>query len=545
MDASDLAVEAADCDEPSCTLLPNPSPSDLDPIATIFDHGDDETAINHELKSPRQGRIHVCNEDEENISGIPEKHNKLENCGSYTAPIINRWITVLTWFTPYRQLFFLIFCLNITGVVLAFSNSWAWAKRQATPLVVGNILVAIAIRSEWVLRFLYWVAIKTFRPSLFPLWLRVKVVGILYHVGGLHSGCGISALLWLSVASSNQFQEANRHHTIPLVALGICLACITITCFSAFPFIRGRHHNFFEIMHRFVGWAGIVSTIVFVILDSLWDVVEQRWDSRASRLITKPALWFLTAIVAVIIFSWITISKVPVTVFTSSDKASVMRVPGGLTSGLHTRISVGGLREWHIFGSISEGKHADCHYIVAAVQGEFTKMLNVDKPVTLYTKRWKPCGLPYFSRLFKRGLAICTGSGIGAVASTCIQHDSWFLIWIGPNLQTTYGNEITQLINERIPENRRLIWDTRGPLGRPDIVRLLRDMHRYWDAEGVMLSVNLLCLFNKLLTTLSLQNFGMVLLPVTLFVGSPEMNNNVLQSCRVLNIPVFGSIWDA
>jgi hypothetical protein len=36
----------------------------------------------------------------------------------------------------------------------------------------------------------------------------------------------------------------------------------------------------------------------------------------------------------------------------SSDKASVIRVPGGLTSGLHTRISLGGLREWHIFGSI-------------------------------------------------------------------------------------------------------------------------------------------------------------------------------------------------
>jgi hypothetical protein len=74
-----------------------------------------------------------------------------------------------------------------------------------------------------------------------------------------------------------------------------------------------------------------------------------------------------------ILFSWITVAKVPITVYAvrrlqpssilgkaenmtsleqSSEKASVIRVPGGLTSGLHTRISLGGLREWHIFGSI-------------------------------------------------------------------------------------------------------------------------------------------------------------------------------------------------
>jgi hypothetical protein len=87
---------------------------------------------------------------------------------------------------------------------------------------------------------------------------------------------------------------------------------------------------------------GIVSTITFVIVESLWDVTEHRWDPSASRLITKPELWFLTVIVIMyassflfvptifnkhpinkrsaflirILFSWITIAKVPVTVYT-------------------------------------------------------------------------------------------------------------------------------------------------------------------------------------------------------------------------------------
>ena len=90
--------------------------------------------------------------------------------------------------------------------------------------------------------------------------------------------------------------------------------------------------------------------------------------------------------------------------------------------------------------------------------------------------------------MYKRGIRICTGTGIGAALSTCIQSPDWFLIWIGPNLESTYGKEIMQLICEKIPENRRLIWDTRGPLGRPDVVRLLKETHQYWEAEGVFIT---------------------------------------------------------
>ncbi|KAI9607809.1 hypothetical protein H4Q26_005254 [Puccinia striiformis f. sp. tritici PST-130] len=264
--------------------------------------------------------------------------------------------------------------------------------------------------------------------------------------------------------------------------------------------------------HRFVGWMGIISTLLSVALGSFWDIDEQRWDSHPSRILRKPELWFLVAIFIIIAFSWVTVAKVPVEVYAASEKATVIRVPGGLTSGLHTRISFGGLREWHIFGSISEGKDAEYHYIVAAVQGEFTRSLNVEQPTELYTKRWKVAMWPtLLLQTFHPGLAICTGSGIGAVASTCMQHDSWFLIWIGPDLEKTYGKEIVQLIHDRIPASRRVIWDTRGPLGRPDVVKLIHSIHNHWQAEA------------------------------TLFIGSPAMNANVLRSCSTLKIPVFVS----
>ncbi|KAA1106730.1 hypothetical protein PGTUg99_015280 [Puccinia graminis f. sp. tritici] len=150
-----------------------------------------------------------------------------------------------------------------------------------------------------------------------------------------------------------------------------------------------------------------------------------------------------------------------------------------------------------------------------AVQGGFTRAMNKDQPETLYTKTWKPCGLPYFSRLFNRGVAICTGSGIGAVGSTCIQHGDWFLIWIGADLEKTYGSEFINFIKSKIEPERLLIWDTKGPLGRPDVNVELEKVYKQWNAQ------------------------------VALFIGSPALNKSVLRTSRARGIPVFGSIWDA
>ncbi|KAG0138909.1 hypothetical protein CROQUDRAFT_55507, partial [Cronartium quercuum f. sp. fusiforme G11] len=146
-----------------------------------------------------------------------------------------------------------------------------------------------------------------------------------------------------------------------------------------------------------------------------------------------------------------------------TDKVTVIKFPGGLTSGLHSRISTGGLREWHIFGSI---------------------------------------------RMFSKGVVVCSGVGIGGVGSTCIQHPSWFLIWIGADLKKVFG-PVYELIESKIPEDRRVIWDTRVLQGRPDVVSLLEETYRSWDAE------------------------------VVLFIGNPKLNKTVLRTAFAKRIPVF------
>ncbi|PLW17755.1 hypothetical protein PCANC_06889 [Puccinia coronata f. sp. avenae] len=421
---------------------------------------------------------------------------------------VGRSVKFWTWFSPYRQMLFLVVTVQAVMILFTLFSGGSFARNQLSALVTGNMLVAITVRSEWVIRFFYWVSIKFFRRWT-PLKFRVLVVAILYHIGGLHSGCGISAMMWLVLSWGYHIMDRHLYHYLVLASLFLSMIVAFTICALATPLVRALNHNIFEITHRFLGWLGIITSFVFVITSSWWDVEKQSWRPSGKHLVRQEDLWFMIAIIPLVVGQWITVRNVPVTVQSPCRKASVIRVPGGLTSGLHTRISRGGLREWHIFGSVSEGKQADCHYIVMAVQGGFTRAMNKDQPETLYTKTWKPCGLPYFSRLFDKGVAICTGSGIGAVGSTCIQHQDWFLIWIGGDLEKTYGTDFMNFIKSRIPPERLLIWDTKGPLGRPDVNVELEKVYKQWNAQ------------------------------VALFIGSPALNKSVLRTSRARGIPVF------
>ncbi|EGG11302.1 uncharacterized protein MELLADRAFT_59415 [Melampsora larici-populina 98AG31] len=420
----------------------------------------------------------------------------------------------LTWFNPYRKLLCLSIFVNFILLLMAMSNTQSYMRKHLSVMVLGNLLIGFGVRSEWILRFLYWSSIMCFRWNWVPKKIKIWVVGVLYHIGGLHSGCGVSAFLWLCLSWGDHFLHRELYHGITTGSMFLSILGVLVSCIGASPHVREAHHNFFEATHRFVGWFGILATTVFVISSAWWNPKSQKWQPFAENLFYMEEFWFVMLMIVLIVASWITVMKVPVTFVHTSSKASVLRMPGGLTSGLHTRISRGGLREWHIFGSISEGRNATCHYLVIAVQGDFTRSLNENTPEHLYTKTFKPCGLPYFSRLFQRGVAICTGSGIGAIGSTCIQHESWFLVWIGPDLEKTYGETFMNFIKTRISPNRRIIWDTRIS-GRPNVPLELERVFRSWKAD------------------------------VALFIGSPALNKSVLQTCRVRKIPVYGSIWDA
>jgi len=170
--------------------------------------------------------------------------------------------------------------------------------------------------------------------------------------------------------------------------------------------------------------------------------------------------------------------------------------------------------EYHAFGVVSEGTHAKYHYLICGVKGDFTRNLVENSPTHLWTRQLKFAGISNTSSLYCRGIHVCTGSGIGAALSTCIQNSGWYLIWIGSEQAKTFGPTVSGLIRRHIPRERITIWDSKYQGGYPDTMRLVKEVYTSWRAEVVFVTSNL------------------------------RGNQEVMEGCTEAGIPVFGTLWD-
>jgi hypothetical protein len=190
--------------------------------------------------------------------------------------------------------------------------------------------------------------------------------------------------------------------------------------------------------------------------------------------------------------------------------------------------------------------------MVVGVQGDWTRRIVSDPPTHLYTREMKFAGLPYLSSLYKKGIMICTGSGIGAVLSTCLQLDTWFLIWIGSELEETFGAELMGIVKRGmlreeegevktqkgaqsgvIQGERCILFDTKKEGRRPDTVKMLKDVYAAFEAEGLFCS-----LFVNSAPHL-------IILAVVIITSNPTGNAELMQACRENNMHSFGPLWDS
>ena len=70
---------------------------------------------------------------------------------------VSRWIRWQLWFNTYRKFFTFVMTLNLTGIVLAATGHWPYARNFTGQIVLGNLLFAILMRNELFGRFLYLV----------------------------------------------------------------------------------------------------------------------------------------------------------------------------------------------------------------------------------------------------------------------------------------------------------------------------------------------------------------------------------------------------
>lgn len=476
-----------------------------------------KSAVNSIISTVDQEKQSLDNSTTEDLQRyvVPTLPKGVKN--ALTQPA-GRWTKFRIWYNTYRQLFTLTFSANMIALLLTSLGHFHYGDKNASSIALGNILVAVLVRNELFLRGLFWVLVQLFQKWS-PFWFRIFLTAFLQHLGGVHSGAATSGVVWLIYAVLRIFQDHRSNHLVLLAMGAIVVLFISTSAISALPVIRERHHNVFEHHHRFAGWLGLLSTWTFVMLTIGQVKVETedaiRWHFQGSVLLHSQQFWF-TLFVTILIFApWFTVRKVPVEVTTPSPRVAIVKFDRGIQQGLLGRVSRDGLREYHAFGIISEGIESGCHYMIVGAQGDWTRRLVNDPPKYLYTREMKFAGLPYLAHLYKRGIMICTGSGIGAVLSTCLQLDNWFLIWIGSGFEETFGGLLLDMISRKIPPSRRILFDTKKEGRRPDTVKMLNGIYTSFSAEVVIITSN------------------------------PQGNAELMQACKESNMNSFGPLWDS
>ncbi|KZV44742.1 hypothetical protein F511_34432 [Dorcoceras hygrometricum] len=417
-------------------------------------------------------------------------------------------------FTIYKRLFLVCLVLNTTGLVLAATGKFPYARNRAALFSIANIFALVLCRSEAFLRIVFWLAVNILGWSFVPLRIKTTATSFLQSVGGIHSGCGVSSIAWLIYALVLTLQD--RENTSPeiIYVSSAILALLCMSALAAFPLVRHLHHNVFERTHRFAGWTSLLLLWIFIILTVSYDPETKSYtDNIGSIMIKRQEFWFTVAITSLIIVPWLTVRRVPVRVSSPSGHATIIKFDGGVEAGLLGRISPSPFSEWHAFGIISDNKKE--HLMLAGAVGDYTKSLVSNPPTHLWVRRVHFAGLPYLTNMYNKVLLVATGSGICVFLSFLIQpcKADVCVLWVTKNVEQNFGEEIKVWMSGH-PKEKVIVHDT-AVLGRPNVAQLSVETAKNWGAEVVLVTSN------------------------------PEGSRDIVGTCKANGIAAFGPIWDS
>jgi hypothetical protein len=427
-----------------------------------------------------------------------------------------------------------------------------------------NLLVAIIARNEHFVNLLFRLACGV--PLTAPLWFRARVAKI-YCYGGLHSGCGIAAVIWYIVftglVARHLLVEPYIEPAIAGLTLAIMILLLAITIF-AHPTLRQKLHNWFEATHRFAGWTIVGLFWAQVVLTSYYGAKSSSSPPLGTLLLETPAFWCLIIITFCIVYSWIRLRARTVYAEHLSPHAIRLHFKHAIpTYCMGVRVTDSPLKETHAFATIpyhatpptltptelsSEGTvvattdpekglassafptHGPGFSILISKAGDWTSKIIANPPTKLYFRGAPTLGVLRVATLFARCVVVTTGSGIGPCLSLFngySQHPDRNrpaldirILWSTPSPLTTYGQGIVDEVlradpKARIIDTRALGKDENGKPKRPDMVRETWRLVKEMGAEGVVV------------------------------IGNPVITRKVVYAMETRGVPAFGPIWDS
>lgn len=215
------------------------------------------------------------------------------------------------WVSVYRIMFSVIFIVNVIGIIFTLAHKWRTGQEWSATFALGWITAGLFARNEVFLRMLYGTLLFLFKRWP-PFWFRNAISIFLLNIGGIHSGSSVAGTLWVFTAMI-EFYRKGPHWIHPAILVFALIASVILftVCASAWPSFREKYHNWFENIHRLVGWSGIFMLWILVGLADTWiPGPSGTGHFDGGRLWRKPDVYLAIVITIMVFGPWTTYRKV-------------------------------------------------------------------------------------------------------------------------------------------------------------------------------------------------------------------------------------------
>lgn len=294
-------------------------------------------------------------------------------------------------------------------------------------------------------------------PRFAPIRLRSTAIKVAQY-GGIHSGCGLAALLWyvrfVAMLTRDHLSKDTPFTATPVV---FAIACILLTLLLAIvivahPSIRAKHCDYFEFIHRFASWlffALFWPLLVFFALRTKGTV------PLGYLLFKLPAFWILLLLNAILIHPWLHLRKIPVIAEPISDYAiRLYFVDSKPEFARSFVVSTNPFRNWHAIAEFPDmaGESGSCIVLKA---GAWTSRCIESPPRHLWKRSVPTSGFGYCLKMFNSCIIMVTGSGIGPCLSILGLEDRprVRVVWQATSPLATYGQEVIDNLRRLDPES--------------------------------------------------------------------------------------------
>ncbi|TPX06789.1 uncharacterized protein E0L32_002285 [Thyridium curvatum] len=464
----------------------------------------------------------------------------------------------------YKRIFTVAFLGNVaTIIVLLVQNlidGSGLTYGEAGTAVACNILMAMIVRNEHIVNGV--ITVFGVWPRRLPLRLRHFFAKV-YCYGGIHSGCGVAATFWYMVFLGlitrdyvNSDMTVIRSHILE-VSYAILFLLVSILVF-AYPTIRIATHNWFEGIHRFMGWS---ATLLFWVQTFLVaaDTAQTANIPYWKALLQTPAFSILICITSLVIYPWARLRLRDVEVQPLSSHC--VKLNFTYTTGWYgqaVRLADSPLKETHAFALIpntttetemKRGKPQNLTYVdkkgfsvIISNAGDWTRRMINNPPRQIYSRGVPQDGVLRIALMFRPCLIVATGSGISPCLSLFIDQPTHpvRVVWATKDPLKTFGKPVLDTIYGADPN--AVVIDSRKD-GRPDVVKLV---YQVWKNSGSEPE----CGFETAATAAGYEyqrskTAGLGRCQAVIIISNQTVTRKVVYGLESRGVPAYGAIFDS